>query len=114
MYRSFCEECLLAQGSPWPVYSLIYKVFYGSYLITYLGMCYSSVRFGQYLYISEITMSKPDPYAGIDFDELNDTTGLEADEIKCLKTCFDLFDSKKQDFLSADDLDEILRAMGFR
>lgn len=59
-------------------------------------------------------MSKPDPYAGIDFDELNDTTGLEADEIKCLKTCFDLFDSKKQDFLSADDLDEILRAMGFR
>ena len=36
------------------------------------------------------------------------------DEIKCLKNCFDLFDSKKQDFLSADDLDEILRAMGFR
>ena len=59
-------------------------------------------------------MSKPDPYAGIDFDELNDATGLESDEIKCLKTCFDLFDSKKQDFLSADDLDEILRAMGFR
>ena len=50
-------------------------------------------------------MSKPDPYAGIDFDELNDATGLESDEIKCLKTCFDLFDSKKQDFLSADDLD---------
>ena len=39
---------------------------------------------------------------------------LEPDEIKCLKNCFDLFDSKKQDFLSADDLDEILRAMGFR
>merc|ERR1739848_574145 len=36
------------------------------------------------------------------------------DEIKCLKNCFDLFDSKKQSFLSADDLDEILRAMGFR
>ena len=33
--------------------------------------------------------------------------GLEVDEIKCLKNCFDLFDSKKQDFLSADDLDEI-------
>ena len=57
---------------------------------------------------------KPDPYAGIDFDEINEATALEIDEIKCLKTCFDLFDSKKQDFLSADDLDEILRAMGFR
>ena len=57
---------------------------------------------------------KPDPYAGIDFEEIDEATGLENDEIKCLKTCFDLFDSKKQDFLSADDLDEILRAMGFR
>merc|ERR1711973_599965 len=57
---------------------------------------------------------KPDPYSGIEFDEINEVTGLEVDEIKCLKTCFDLFDSKKQEFLSADDLDEILRAMGFR
>merc|ERR1711923_54979 len=58
--------------------------------------------------------TKADPYAGIDFDEINEATALEPDEIKCLKNCFDLFDSKKQDFLSADDLDEILRAMGFR
>merc|ERR1712110_538875 len=43
-----------------------------------------------------------------------DSTGLAADEIKCLKTCFDLFDTKKVDFLSADDLGEIMRAMGFR
>ena len=57
---------------------------------------------------------KPDPYAGIEFEEINEVTGLEHDEIKCLKTCFDLFDTKKVDFLSADDLDEILRAMGFR
>ena len=57
---------------------------------------------------------KPDPYAGIEFDEINEATALEVDEIKCLKNCFDLFDAKKQDFLSADDLDEILRAMGFR
>merc|ERR1712018_91972 len=57
---------------------------------------------------------KADPYAGIDFDEINEVTALEVDEIKCLKNCFDLFDSKKQEFLSADDLDEILRAMGFR
>jgi len=57
---------------------------------------------------------KPDIYAGIDFDEINEATALEPDEIKCLKTCFDLFDSKKVEFLSADDLDEILRAMGFR
>merc|ERR1712131_321134 len=61
-----------------------------------------------------IMAGKPDPYSGIEFDEINEVTGLEVDEIKCLKTCFDLFDSKKQEFLSADDLDEILRAMGFR
>merc|ERR1712122_335108 len=46
--------------------------------------------------------------------EINEATDLADDEIKCLKNCFDLFDSKKQTFLSADDLDEILRAMGFR
>merc|ERR1712237_182511 len=57
---------------------------------------------------------KADPYAGIEFDEINEVTALEVDEIKCLKNCFDLFDSKKVEFLSADDLDEILRAMGFR
>merc|ERR1711899_15025 len=58
--------------------------------------------------------TKADPYAGIEFDEINEVTGLEVDEIKCLKVCFDLFDTKKQEFLSADDLDEIMRAMGFR
>ena len=31
-----------------------------------------------------------------------------------LQVCFDLFDTKKQDFLSGDDLGEIMRAMGFR
>merc|ERR1712107_748273 len=59
-------------------------------------------------------MAKPDPYADIDFEEINDATNLAHDEIKCLKVCFDLFDTKKQDFLSADDLGEIMRAMGFR
>ena len=66
-------------------------------------------------------MAKPDMYADIDFDEINEATNLAADEIKCLKVgnwtplspsldprwpqvCFDLFDTKKQDFLSADDL----------
>merc|ERR1739847_135852 len=53
-------------------------------------------------------------YDDIDFDELKEITGLEKDEIKCLKICFNMFDVKKQDFLSADDLDDILRAMGFR
>merc|ERR1712008_235500 len=57
---------------------------------------------------------KPDPYADIDFEEITDATGLAVDEIKCLKVCFDLFDTKKVDFLSADDLGEIMRAMGFR
>merc|ERR1712080_569202 len=47
-------------------------------------------------------------------EALNEETGLEKDEIKVLKSCFTLFDVKKQDFLSADDLDDILRAMGFR
>merc|ERR1712193_203127 len=62
----------------------------------------------------EFIMAKPDPYADIDFEEINEATGLANDEVKCLKVCFDLFDTKKQDFLSADDLGEIMRAMGFR
>merc|ERR1712183_557491 len=64
---------------------------------------------------SAISMAgKADPYADIDFDDITEATGLAADEIKCLKVCFDLFDTKKVDFLSADDLGEIMRAMGFR
>merc|ERR1712050_761583 len=59
-------------------------------------------------------MAHADPYADIDFDEITEQTGLAADEIKCLKVCFDLFDTKKVEFLSADDLGEIMRAMGFR
>merc|ERR1711944_187985 len=61
-----------------------------------------------------LRMAKTDPYEGIDFEEINDQTGLANDEIKCLKVCFDLFDTKNQDYLSADDLGEIMRAMGFR
>merc|ERR1712117_717883 len=61
-----------------------------------------------------VTMAKTDIYADIDFEEINDQTGLANDEIKCLKVCFDLFDTRKQDYLSADELGEIMRAMGFR
>merc|ERR1712051_664186 len=61
-----------------------------------------------------IMSGKPDPYEGIDFEEINEQTNLANDEIKCLKVCFDLFDTRKQDYLSADDLGEIMRAMGFR
>ena len=53
-------------------------------------------------------------FADIDFDEITEATALEQDEIKVLKLCFNLFDVKKQNFLSSDDLDDILRAMGFR
>ncbi len=53
-------------------------------------------------------------FADINFEEITEATALEADEIKVLKLCFNLFDVKKQNFLSADDLDDILRAMGFR
>merc|ERR1712184_32060 len=63
---------------------------------------------------SKPSLAHNDPYAGIEFDDITESTGLAADEIKCLKTCFDLFDTKKVDFLSADDLGEIMRAMGFR
>merc|ERR1711910_80486 len=61
-----------------------------------------------------IMAGKADPYADIDFEEINEQTNLANDEIKCLKVCFDLFDTKKQEFLSGDDLGEIMRAMGFR
>ena len=33
-------------------------------------------------------MAKPDLYADIDFDEINDATGLAVDEIKCLKVIY--------------------------
>merc|ERR1712181_85584 len=61
-----------------------------------------------------IMAGKADPYADIDFEEINEQTNLANDEIKCLKVCFDLFDTKKQEFLSGDDLGDIMRAMGFR
>merc|ERR1712080_657940 len=65
--------------------------------------------------ISSSTMAyQVDPYKDIDFATINDQTNLAPDEIKCLKNCFDLFDTKKKEFLSADDLGEVLRAMGFR
>jgi Ca2+-binding EF-hand superfamily protein len=53
-------------------------------------------------------------FKDFDFDEIGEATSLEVDEIKVLNLCFKLFDVKKQDFLGADDLDDILRAMGFR
>ena len=53
-------------------------------------------------------------FEDIDFDEIAEATALEVDEIKVLKLCFNLFDVKKQDFLSADDLEDILRVFGFR
>lgn len=59
-------------------------------------------------------MTQENQFADIDFDEITEATALEPDEIKVLKLCFNLFDVKKQNFLSSDDLDDILRAMGFR
>ena len=55
-----------------------------------------------------------DIYVDIDFEEIEEHTGLEMDEIKVLKLCFNLFDTKKQEFLDADDLEDILRVFGFR
>ena len=33
-------------------------------------------------------MAHNDPYAGIEFDDITESTGLAADEIKCLKVRF--------------------------
>merc|ERR1712096_206861 len=63
---------------------------------------------------SRKSAAKADAYGDIDFKEINDITNLATDDIKCLKVCFDLFDMKTQEFLSGDDLGEIMRAMGFR
>ena len=52
---------------------------------------------------------KSDPWADVDFDEIMDATCLEMDDIKVLFNCFQLFDTKKQDFLLADDIDEVMR-----
>merc|ERR1711892_377240 len=72
-----------------------------------------SVCIYQKQYSTSIIMGN-DPYADIDFEEINDLTNLATDEIKCLKVCFDLFNTKQVEFLSGDDLGEIMRVMGFR
>merc|ERR1712066_1172572 len=63
---------------------------------------------------STMASQKQETFEGIDFDEIKDVTSLETDEIKVLKICFNMFDVKNVGFLSADDLDDILRGMGFR
>ena len=52
---------------------------------------------------------RADPWADVDFDEIMDATCLEMDDIKVLFNCFQLFDTKKQDYLLADDIDEVMR-----
>ena len=54
-------------------------------------------------------MAKVDPWADVDFEEVQDATCLEVDDIKVLFNCFQLFDVKKQDYLLADDIDEVMR-----
>ena len=44
----------------------------------------------------------PDPYADIDFDEVNEQTGLAVDEIKCLKVCSNIFDDNSVDVEDVD------------
>lgn len=57
---------------------------------------------------------RPDPWGDIDFEEIQDATCLEVDDIKVLFGCFQLFDVKKQDYLLAEEINEVMRAMGFR
>ncbi len=61
-----------------------------------------------------MSSQKQETFEGIDFAAIHDVTSLENDEIKVLKICFNMFDVNDQGFLSADDLDDILRGMGFR
>ena len=35
-------------------------------------------------------MAHNDPYAGIEFDDITESTGLAADEIKCLKVSLEM------------------------
>ena len=39
---------------------------------------------------TQFKMAKPDPYVDIDFEEINEATGLAPDEIKCLKVSIDI------------------------
>lgn len=57
---------------------------------------------------------KAEDYSDVDFDEIVEHTSLEVDEIKVLKLCFNLFDVKQQEYLGAEELDDVMRAMGFR
>ena len=45
-------------------------------------------------------MPGPDPYGDIDFEEINEATGLAADEIKCLKVVKNIYYRKKIIFLT--------------
>merc|ERR1712150_229959 len=92
--------------NPWPSLSYTLKASFNSFFSVSSSTSETSPH--------PIMAGKADPYADIDFEEINEQTNLANDEIKCLKVCFDLFDTKKQEFLSADDLGEIMRAMGFR
>merc|ERR1712014_491274 len=65
----------------------------------------SSPKHTPFLSLKPIKM--PDQFEGIDFEELNEATGLATDEIKCLKVCFDLFATKEElkDLLAEIDED---------
>ena len=45
---------------------------------------------------------KEETYEGIDFDGIKESCGLENDEIKVLKICFNMFYFKDQGFLSGE------------
>ena len=49
-----------------------------------------------------MAQKKAEDFAGIDFDGIKDACGLEHDEIKVLKICFNMFDFKDQGFLSGE------------
>ena len=49
---------------------------------------------------SQFKMPGPDPYGDIDFEEINEATGLAADEIKCLKVVKNIYYRKKNHFFN--------------
>jgi hypothetical protein len=49
-----------------------------------------------------MAQKKAETFESIDFEAIKEACGLEHDEIKVLKICFNMFDFKDQGFLSGE------------
>ena len=67
--------------------------------LKYVSTCFTS-NLNLTLFYFSMAHKKEETYEGIDFEGIKDACGLETDEIKVLKICFNMFDFKDQGFLS--------------